>query len=536
MAKLKIRPDREGSDETVVGLNSPLAASLKRKKRHADPRYMAKVRERMIAIAIAIINRNHGFVLNGHDAILSVRRDYRGRRVLKYWSKNVFYDVFASKQIRLPKVGQDAITFEYVNPARIWFNDKRRREIEGVINAPGEFLSGQWFNMWEGWGTTPLLKERTPDYSGEKCRLIISHIVKVWCSGNETIARWVLAWLANIIQYPQNKPGTAIMMYSGQGTGKSFIIEHVLAKILGTGYGYESSAEFLTARFNDCVEGKLLIYADEAFFHGDRSASDRLKAFVTAKEMGIEKKQQNKVTQEHHARLIATTNHTHAMSVDNDDRRWLIMEASEDRKKDYTYFDALMAEIEAGGAEAFHAFLMNPALLDDINLKEAPQTKAMLKQKIKSLDSAEGFIYECLHAGTIQLGHSDEFRHEWPDTVGKAEWYKAYCDWCKVSNHKWIIRDSQFGEIIKKVLKGIKDGRSGSANRHWKLPDLQQARKLFSNWLGCPPDRDYMRVIWEDWEGDEPGVSDEEYPAKPAPADQLAALFGPKEPLEDCPF
>lgn len=537
LAKLNARRNASSefdADDTVVPLRSA-AANAKRKQRRNNTRYMAKVRERMIGIAVAILNKDHAYIERGNDVcIVSMGRDYRGRLDLKFRNRLALTELYDSKRIKLPKINRDSVTYEWENPVKLWARHPNRRNLRGLVNVPGQHLSDEWLNLWAGWGTQPLLKDGTPDFSGEKCKLIIGHIVNIWCSGNERIARWVLAWFADILQNPAKKPDTAIMAYSGQGTGKSFHVENVMSRILGSGYGYEDSPEFLHAKFNKRVAGKLLIYADEAFFHGDKGAADRLKAFVSKKVITIEEKGKDSYETDHFARIVATTNRGHALAVDNDDRRWLILEVNEDRKKDYQYFAALEAEIEAGGVEAFHAFLLNPDLLTGINLRETPDTPAMTKQKVQSLDTAEAFVYECLHAQTVELGHVDTMRHDWPSTVGKAEWYKSYVEWCKAQSKAFPRRDSQFGEIVKKLLKGIQDGRSGSANRHWKLPPIDEARALFANWIGCPDDRASLRVLWDDLEDDQRELSDDEFPVSSL-AD-VADVFGPKDPMDDVPF
>lgn len=460
------------------------------------------VRDRIIRIVVAQINRDHAYIERGNDVcIVTKTYDHEGTLDLKFRTRKSLTELYDSKLVRLPKINQKSVTFEYKNPISIWSKHSNRRNLRGLVNAPGVELSNEWLNVWSGWGAEPLLKNGTPDYSGEKCQKIIRHIVDIWCNRDEVVAKWVLAWFADILQNPTRKPDTAIMAYSGQGTGKSFVVEHVLSKILGSGYGYEDNPEFLNARFNKRVAGKLLIYSDEAFFHGDKGSADRLKAFISKKVITIEEKGKDSYETKHHARIVATTNRDHALSIDNDDRRWLILEVNEDRKKDYQYFSDLEAEIEAGGVEAFYSFLLNPELLLGINLRETPETTALLKQKLQSLNPDEAFIYECLYAGTVQLEFNDEMRQVWSDKgeqVGKADFHKSYLEFCKKMGDKFPKRDSQFSETIKKIFDGIKDGRSGNANRHWKLPPLHEARAQFAIWLASSPERKFEQILWGD--------------------------------------
>jgi len=41
---------------------------------------------------------------------------------------------------------------------------------------------------------------------------IIWHIENVWCNGNKVLSEYVLNWFAYLIQYPDKKPGTVLVL------------------------------------------------------------------------------------------------------------------------------------------------------------------------------------------------------------------------------------------------------------------------------------------------------------------------------------
>jgi len=47
-----------------------------------------------------------------------------------------------------------------------------------------------------------------------KFNLLTNHLLEVWCGGNIEHHNWLLSWLANIIQHPQQKIGIAVVLHS----------------------------------------------------------------------------------------------------------------------------------------------------------------------------------------------------------------------------------------------------------------------------------------------------------------------------------
>ncbi len=481
--------------------------AIRRAKRRKDARAMKALREKLIARAVRELNRKHAYIERGNDVlIVTLSTDHDGRTDLKFRTRAALVDLYDFRRLKLPKVSEaeGRVSWEYVNPVAIWSRHPKRRNLKGIANSPGRDLGPEWLNVWNGWGVAPLLIDGKPDFSGEGCVGILSHILEVWCGGSDVVFRWVLAWLASIVQQPTAKPDTGLMVYGEQGSGKSIIIETVMAPILGTAYGYESSNAFLTARFNNAVAGKLLIYADEAVFAGDREAADRLKAFVSKKTVTIEQKGRDSFDLDHHARVFATTNRGHAILMEKKDRRWLTLETADHRRGDRAYFTALAAEINNGGIAAFHAYLLNPDLLDGIDLRTTPQKTASVAQKVQSLESAEAFIYECLRSRTVQIAFGDDHRAEWTEegvAVGQADLHKAYLEFCKAQAHRYPASPVQFSSKIREIMPTAGVGRTGSKPRYWKLPAIAVARGAFERWMQVPDDIAAVAVLWDDGEG-----------------------------------
>lgn len=495
-------PDNLEEHENVLNL-----ADARKEKRRKNIKHMLKVRDRQIGIAVSRINKHHAYLERDNEVLIVTRTLNPVSKEVKllYRSRKQLMELYDNKPITLPKLKGKDITFEKVNPIKLWAYHPARRELKGVENAPGIDLGPDYLNMWGGWGTEPKRNaDGSLDFSGDGCKRFLRHIRVVWCNRDMKLFKWVIGWLADIVQHPTRKKGKAIMLVSGQGTGKSFPIEHYLARIFGGAYGYEDTTNFLTRNFNASSSGKLLIYGDEFVFQGDKATNDRLKSFITKEKDKIEEKGKDSYVVDHHTRLIASTNHSHALNLENDDRRWLILNVSDEFKNNIPYFEAFKDEADNGGPEALHAYLMNPALLQDINLRELPETAAAVGQKIHSLQSVEAFLYECLAARTVQLGLSDDMRQEWTEDgvkVGKGDLHKAYLEYCKAQKDNYPARDSTFSQRLLKIFTSVdpKGTRNGSAPRQWVLPAISKAREAFATWIKCPDEDAALKTLWPDY-------------------------------------
>jgi hypothetical protein len=64
------------------------------------------------------------------------------------------------------------------------------------------------------------------------CKPVLDHILNVWCRRDERSYRYVIGWMANVVQ-KRGKNGTALVVKGRQGAGKGVIISEKLGSIIG---------------------------------------------------------------------------------------------------------------------------------------------------------------------------------------------------------------------------------------------------------------------------------------------------------------
>lgn len=159
-----------------------------------------------------------------------------------------------------------------------------------------------------------ILSEHTPASA-----LLIMHV----CGNDKTMARHFLNWLATGAQ-TRDKTQTTFLMQGTQGTGKGLMFEHIMKPLFGEEYSRTVTIEQLDEKYNGYLANTLLLLIDE-FRHGDAQATkfleNKLKMFVTEKEMEIRVMNHNSAQTRTFFNTIFYSNNEDAIRIPEGDRR-----------------------------------------------------------------------------------------------------------------------------------------------------------------------------------------------------------------------
>lgn len=227
-------------------------------------------------------------------------------------------------------------------------------------------------NNFRGWRCPILSKD--VDENDSDIQFVKEHILKVVANGNEQLAHWILSWFADIYQQPNSKPGTSLVLVGRQGAGKSSL-SGILGGALGVSMGdrpFDPHAYFMETsdidrvmgKFNDHMEGTLLVQLEEVIQSGSSRAlsalatSSRLKDMITKNQDWIEAKGLRTRAVPNYTRYILTSNSlTQAARIESYDRRYTVSEVNPDRANDLTYWEGEVFSRIAD--EIFHAKVFN---------------------------------------------------------------------------------------------------------------------------------------------------------------------------------
>ena len=390
--------------------------------------------------------------------------------------------------------------------SRLWIAHPERRTFDQIINDPTEppySAVGTSFNLWPGFAIAPSTEGR--------CDLLLEHIRRVICRGNEERYRWVMMWLAAMVQHPERKPGTALVLRGIQGAGKS-LLGAIMGRILGEALVVEvSRPDELTGQFNSHLEGRLLIQVEEAFFAGDKSSLGRLKHKVTSPWELITRKYMEPVKVADISRLIITSNESWVVHADLDhERRMMVLDVAPDHARDKGYFNRLFRELdEENGYARFHQHLREIAVDWDY-IGQPLATEALRLQQDVSMSAEMKWLYDLLGDGSLPGDAKGE------GVADRDALYTNYARFLREHHEGRRASKDALGRLLKTTFQvGSSRPRVGGAPgpRRYVFPPLATCRLLFDQHFVAP----------HEWDGPETWQRD----------DTASVIYQPEVPLQE---
>ena len=351
--------------------------------------------------------------------------------------------------------------------AKIWFESPHRRQFDGIVFSPEENVPG-FYNLYRGLGVEP----KPGDWT-----LMQQHIRDVIANGNEEIERYIVAWMADLVQKPGGqRPGTAIVLRGKQGTGKGSFASQ-LGRIVGPHFLHITNQHQLTGRFNNHLKDALLVFVDEGFWGGDKKIEGQLKAWVTEDQIMIEPKGKDPFPGRNHMRLIIASNNAWVVPAGKEERRFFVIDVAENHIQDKEYFGALYRQMESGGREAMLYDLLHMDI-SGYDLRSFPRTQALLEQIVNSMSSFERYWLDQLYNGSF--GRSDT---DWNDPVSVDGFYDCYIEFEQRIGQRHRLSKSQVGKELRKLCPGIQRVKKQKFHQDraffYTFPPLEDCRKAF---------------------------------------------------------
>jgi len=309
--------------------------------------------------------------------------------------------------------------------AEWWLRNPNRRQYERIVFQPNEDeeVNG-CYNLWRGFGFDPVPGD---------CGLFLDHVRNVLCSGDEAAYLYVLRWMARAVQFPGEPGQVAVVLKGRMGTGKSFFAK-TFGRLFGRHYLAVADSKRLISNFNSHLRDCVVLFADEAFYAGDKKHESILKALITEDTLAIEAKGKDIEMGSNCLHIIMASNEDWAVPASMDDRRFFILEVTDEHRNSHSYFSDMQRQLENGG----YAALLDLLLKMDIstfNVRQRPSSNALTIEKEMSLSPVEAYWYECLRNGNLGLlGQKNE---SWPHLVPKAALFdevRRRCEHLRLTN------------------------------------------------------------------------------------------------------
>ncbi len=286
--------------------------------------------------------------------------------------------------------------------AYLWETWSERREHDEVDLLPEQATTPKTLNLWQGWGGS-LLTEVV------KATLWTLHLdvmfgLKNWDGSPTSISEEQRAtlqgdrdyferWLAYPIQNPGAKLRTMALLWSSvQGVGKTTITE-LMQGLYGQHF-LEVESQFFESNFNGSLVGKLFISAEEVFCDGRFGFMNRLKSLITSPRVNINVKHGAQFESVNRFNLLATSNHSNALHLDDQDRRVFVHEITAQNPPDGYFKRLYQWGHSQAGKDSLFSHLKTLDLADFDHYAHARVTESKLRMIDNSRSDLDRWIAE----------------------------------------------------------------------------------------------------------------------------------------------
>jgi Family of unknown function (DUF5906) len=288
------------------------------------------------------------------------------------------------------------------------------------------------------------------------------------------------------LQHPGDRAEVALVHQGGKGSGKGVFLRTV-ARCFGEHAMQITNQEHLVGKFNGHLRSCLFLFADEAFWAGDKKGESVLKGMITEPTLTIEQKGIDPVQWRNRLHLAMAANAEWVVPASAGERRYAVFKCADtyvkgqaDAAVSKVYFDALYREIDNGGLEAMLYDLLHWDL-GEWHPRQVYETVALRRQKEQSLSHMNQWFVELLEEGKLP-GSDNMFanRKDFASTCMLVSDAKL-----RVPRLCGYLSDKAMGQFLRE--QGCTAGKNRSSlgeQRGWRFPPLAQLRADWSRKYG----------------------------------------------------
>jgi hypothetical protein len=366
-----------------------------------------------------------------------------------------------------------------VSGARFWLGHPDRHQRK-IVFRPGGTIAPSEYNLWRGFAVNPVK-------GWAKQRRLLRHILRVVCRRDKTKFKYLIKWLAWAVQQPDQRAETVIVLQSrAQGSGKT-TLSHLMRDLFGRhGRTINSKARLLN-QFNADLETVCWISGEEMLWAGDKGGADALKSIITGDTITLEVKNGPRWDVENRLHLLLTTNHVHAVVAGTNERRHFVLDVSDEKVGDGTWFEHLYADLRNGGKEQF-LWLLQSLRLGNWHPRQLPKTAETADQQRMSADSVVQWASACCEADAVIAAAGGRLG-ELGTTIETQELLSSYAGYCRQRNLT-TADDRRFGKALTAMFgPQARKRMSASSTRKgrpytYDVPDGEAWRKAIDKYLG----------------------------------------------------
>lgn len=508
MVKSKLTPDEIAAviTDPSYGISAHVL-DQKRPLKYAA-RQIKRAQEMLVNPALQDMNERFAIIRNyaGRHVVVTEYYDMALKRTtLRHQNRDNFVSAFADQRV---EVGRDENgNIKYSPLGKWWLYHEEARRYDYLVFEPGmeaEIVMPREggrpiikLNLWQGFACDAIPSNKHESY--------LTHILENICSGNQEHYEYLINWMARGVQFP-NRPGeVAVVMSGARGAGKS-ITARLYGSLFGRHYLSISNANHLVGNFNSHLRDCCVIFADEAFYAGDKRHESVLKTLITEDSIMIEAKGLDAEMAMNCTRIIMASNNQWVVPAGGDERRFFVLTVSDRMMQNTEYFGQVIKDMENGGREALLHFLLTRDLTD-FDVRKPPKTDALFNQKLFSMSFEEQWWFDKIRDGVIFPDSTG-----WQTEVSKNALHDTYIREANLMKRSHTLHKVPFGKFISRITgsetqsvqKWVKrpvmsdDGsyeETLTREYFFRIPTLELCREAF--------DKQYGKQNWSVYQSDD---------------------------------
>ena len=319
-----------------------------------------------------------------------------------------------------------------------WLAHPQRRQFSCIVFSPRVEVPDA-YNLWRGFACAA---------KPGNCALYWAHLMYNICGNNLEHYEYLVSWMARAVQFPDSQGETAVVLQGNQGTGKGWMARP-FGGLFGRHFMQVSNAQHMVGNFNSHLRDTVVLFADEAFFAGDKRHEGVLKTLITEETLAVEGKGVDVETAPNYTHVIMASNNNWVIPAGAHERRFFVLKVGDAARQDTDYFAALEAQMANGGREALLYELLNRDI-SKFNVRDVPKTDALREQKLLSLGPEEEWWYRKLCDGQLLEGDDG-----WAEEMRKKPLLDDYADYMRRINAKHRSNETVLGRYLLRVCPGL---------------------------------------------------------------------------------
>ena len=369
---------------------------------------------------------------------------------------------------------------KYIPAFNYWGVHKDRNTVAKVgfwpqgrtANDAGERL----LNLWTGFAVKP-------KRSWADVKLVHKHLLEIVCDGNKAHWKYLVRWLAHLIQRPWERGHVVpVLRSSVRGSGKTILIEW-MKRIFGPHGIMISKPGTLVGRFTAHLENKCFVGVNEVEWSKVKGGQDTLKSLITDAYLEIEHKNGGLYDTDNILHIMFSTNADWAVPAGDGERRYFVLDVSPKRAGDRAYFNELYHRMEHGGLLGGLLHSLQKVKLDDFDIRDFPVTEALKDQQIISAGLETRWMLDQISIERQGGGQMDLFNVKFGTWVPTAELYASYLDYVKAHRRsgEMDMDRARFGKWLGKV--GLAN-RTVNGRGQWYVMPVDACERLVRKQAG----------------------------------------------------